>query len=353
MKSLASPNYRVAAGISGGRIVMYEDQIIPGYSHQPGFHCASSAIRNVLAFRGIKVSEPTVIGLGRAPGFSYQIIQGRPSRLVHTRCFPMEDNFFRTVGVKFQWREEENAAEATRLAIAAVNRGLPVLVQTDIAYLPYFNTDQHFPGHAVVICGYNDKKEEFYVSDTLHPEMLAVAIADMERARSAVFPPYALKNKSFVPEDFSGFHVDEAVVRGAVRQWAEENLNGLPGLPVAYGVNSLEMFVRDLSNWQDVSDWQWSARFTYQVIERRGTGGAGFRTLYRQFLEEQEKQYLVLQQLGLSSGLAVIENLYHDAAAIFRQISEGDVPDFSPALPVLKKLVEQEKNFYQKILLEL
>ena len=332
---------------------MFENQIIPGYRHQPGFHCASSAIRNVLAFRGIQVSEPTVIGLGRAPGFFYLILNQRPSRLVHMRCLALEDNFFRTVGLKFQWRETENAAEATRHAKASVDRGLPVLIQTDIAYLPYFNTDQHFPGHAVVICGYNDKKGEFYVSDTLHPETLAVATPDMERARSAAFPPFVLKNKSFVLEDLSGFRIDETVVRGAIRLWAEENLNGIPGLPAAYGVRSLEALIRDLPDWKEAADWQWSARFTYQIIERRGTGGAGFRTLYRQFLEEQEERYPALQRLRLSHEMAVIEDIYHDMAAAFRQISEEEAPDFSPAMPVLEKLLEREKDFYQKILLEL
>ena len=332
---------------------MFENQIIPGYRHRPGFHCASSAIRNVLAFWGIQVSEPTVIGLGRAPGFFYLILNQLPSRLVHMRCFALEDNFFRAVGLKFQWRETENTAEATRHAKASVDRGLPVLIQTDIAYLPYFNTDQHFPGHAVVICGYNDKKGEFYVSDTLHPETLAVAIPDMERARSAAFPPFVLKNKSFVLEDLSGFRIDEAMVRGAIYLWAEENLNGIPGLPAAYGVRSLEALIKDVTDWKEAADWQWSARFTYQIIERRGTGGAGFRTLYRQFLEEQEEQYPALQRLRLSNEMAVIEDIYHEIATTFRQISEKEAPDFSPAMPGLEKLLEREKDFYQKILLEL
>jgi len=234
-----------------------------------------------------------------------------------------------------------------------VDRGLPVLIQTDIAYLPYFNTDQHFPGHAVVICGYNDKKGEFYVSDTLHPETLAVAIPDMERARSAAFPPYVLKNKSFVLEDLSGFRIDEAMVRGAIYLWAEENLNGIPGLPAAYGVRSLEALIKDVTDWKEAADWQWSARFTYQIIERRGTGGAGFRTLYRQFLEEQEEQYPALQRLRLSNEMALIEDIYHEIATTFRQISEKEAPDFSPAMPGLEKLLEREKYFYQKILLEL
>ncbi|PKN71497.1 MAG: hypothetical protein CVU54_00295 [Deltaproteobacteria bacterium HGW-Deltaproteobacteria-12] len=332
---------------------MFENQIIPGYRHQPGFHCASSAIRNILAFSGIQVSEPTIIGLGRAPGLLYLILDQRPSRLVHMRCLALEDNFFQAVGLKFQWKETENAADATKHAKEAVDRGLPVLIQTDIAYLPYFNTDQHFPGHAVVICGYNEEKGEFYVSDTLHPEMLAVAITDMERARSVSFQPYVLKNKSFVLEDISGFLIDETVVRGAILLWAEENLNGIPRLSAAYGLGSLKTLIKDLIDWKEAADWQWSARFTYQVIERRGTGGAGFRTLYRQFLEEQEEQYITLRRLRLSQMMTIIEDIYHEIATVFRQISEKEVPDFSSAIPILEKLLAREKDFYQKILREL
>lgn len=331
---------------------MVDGNIIPGYRHQPGFHCASSAIRNLLSFRGIGISEPAVIGLGRAPGFIYNVIEGSPSRFIILRHLELEENFFSAVGVKFNWQQTESASEATRLAKEFIDRDLPLLVQTDIAYLPHFKTDQHFIGHAVVICGYDDSRGEFYVSDTLHPEALSVAYADMEKARSACFPPFDLKNKFFVLEGISDFHIDEAMVRLAVRRWAEENLNGISEFPYRYGVASLEKLIDDLPQWKHSSDWQWSARFTYQVIERRGTGGAGFRTLYRQFLEEQEVRYKSLQKLALSSDLSIIENLYHDLAAVFRQISEKDAPDFSAAASVLEKILERERTFYNRILTE-
>ena len=35
-----------------------------------------------------------------------------------------------------------------------------------------------------------------------------------------------------------------------------------------------------------VADWQWCARFNYQVIEKRGTGGGNFRAMYARFLAE-------------------------------------------------------------------
>ena len=50
--------------------------------------------------------------------------------------------------------------------------------------------------------------------------------------------------------------------------------------------------------------------------------------------------------------MAVIEDIYHEMAAVFRRISEEEAPDFSPAMPVLEKLLGREKDFYQKILLE-
>ena len=40
-------------------------------------------------------------------------------------------------------------------------------------------------------------------------------------------------------------------------------------------------------DWPEAADdWQWCARFRYQVIERRGTGGGNFRLMYSRFLEE-------------------------------------------------------------------
>jgi hypothetical protein len=42
-----------------------------------------------------------------------------------------------------------------------------------------------------------------------------------------------------------------------------------------------------VGDWPDLAeDWRWCARFLYQVIERRGTGGGNFRLMYSRFLEE-------------------------------------------------------------------
>ena len=50
---------------------------------------------------------------------------------------------------------------------------------------------------------------------------------------------------------------------------------------------ALRRFAAEAERWpSDAKDWQWCARFAYQVIERRGTGGGNFRLMYSRFLEE-------------------------------------------------------------------
>ena len=47
----------------------------------------------------------------------------------------------------------------------------------------------------------------------------------------------------------------------------------------------LRRFASEVGDWpEEVEDWQWCARFCYQVIERRGTGGGNFRLMYSRFL---------------------------------------------------------------------
>ena len=60
-----------------------------------------------------------------------------------------------------------------------------------------------------------------------------------------------------------------------------------PDLGEFEGLPALRRFAAEVGSWPEATpDWKWSARFNYQVIERRGTGGGNFRALYSRFLAE-------------------------------------------------------------------
>ena len=57
------------------------------------------------------------------------------------------------------------------------------------------------------------------------------------------------------------------------------------------GLPAVERLAAEAGSWPEaVEDWQWCARFAYQVIERRGTGGGCFRLMYSRFLEEAGRE---------------------------------------------------------------
>ena len=45
--------------------------MVPGYRHVPGNHCGSTALRNLLAFHGVEISEEMAFGLGAGACFYY------------------------------------------------------------------------------------------------------------------------------------------------------------------------------------------------------------------------------------------------------------------------------------------
>jgi hypothetical protein len=52
------------------------------------------------------------------------------------------------------------------------------------------------------------------------------------------------------------------------------------------GVSGMRRMAEELPEWPALEDAAWCARFGYQAVEKRGSGGGNFRPLYADFLEE-------------------------------------------------------------------
>lgn len=263
---------------------------VPGFVHTPGHHCGSTALRNLLAFHGVEISEEMAFGLGAGAGFYYLAMEdASPSRWFNGRTARLEETFRELTGAALELRTfaEEDGEAAWEAARGEVDAGNPTLLLTDIYYLDHYGNSAHFPGHAVVLAGYD--AEAAHLSDTAFEELQTTRLENLARARHSGHPAYPLEGHMFtVGEEIDRAQLEAAVPRAITRATSE--MLEPPFGPFA-GIPALERLAAEAGSWPDaVEDWQWCARFAYQVIERRGTGGGCFRLMYSRFLEEARRE---------------------------------------------------------------
>lgn len=260
--------------------------MVPGYRHLPGNHCGSTALRNLLGFHGVEISEAMAFGLGAGACFYYVVLdEHSPSRFTNGRAARLEENFLELTEVPLRLRTESDPEAAWKLAREDVDGGRPVLLLTDLYYLDHYGRSAHFPGHAVVLAGYDE--ELAWLSDTAFEDLQTTLLESLKEARHSQQAIYPLEGHAIdLPagvelrrEDLLA-HTPRAIEQAASRM-LEPPLGDYEGLP------ALRRFAAEVGAWPEVAeDWQWCARFLYQVIERRGTGGGNFRKMYARFLEE-------------------------------------------------------------------
>jgi hypothetical protein len=260
--------------------------MVPGYRHVPGNHCGSTALRNLLGFHGVEISEEMAFGLGAGACFYYVVLdEHSPSRFTNGRAARLEENFLELTGAPLRLRTDADAGASWEMAKESVDEGRPVLLLTDLYYLDHYGRSAHFPGHAVVLAGYDE--ELAWLSDTAFEDLQTTSLQGLREARHAQQPIFPLEGHAIdIPEgveidrDDLIAHAPKAIERAA-SQMLEPPLGEYEGLP------ALRRFATEVGDWPKAAeDWQWCARFLYQVIERRGTGGGNFRKMYSRFLEE-------------------------------------------------------------------
>jgi hypothetical protein len=291
---------------------------VPGFVHTPGHHCGSTALRNLLAFHGVEVSEEMAFGLGAGPGFYYLAMEdGSPSRWFNGRTARLEETFRELTGAALELRTfpADAATEAWDAARARVDAGQPALLLTDIYHLDHYGNSAHFPGHAVVLAGYDE--EVAHLSDTGFEELQTTRLENLALARHSGHPAYPLEGHMLTVSEAIDRARLEAAVPGAIERAVSEMLEP-PFGPFA-GLPALERLAAEAGSWPEaVEDWRWCARFAYQVIERRGTGGGCFRLMYSRFLAEGGR--------GEAPLAAAAAARWSELAEAFKAASESEEP---------------------------
>lgn len=322
---------------------------VPGYVHRKGEHCGSGAMRNLLAFRGIVLSEPMCFGLGSGAGFLYlPDFPVSPGVAFHGRIMELERELCGALGIPFPERPERDGDTGWARAREAVLSGHPVLINTDLAFLDYFDTKTHFSGHRVVLIGFDDDAGEALLSDSEWDAPQRIPIASLKRSRSSDVPPYPMENRWCVVAPDGPLRPLSESVPIALRKNADAML--APSEGDVSGVGGMRRAAGEMPRWPGMTgDWAFAARFGYQVIEKRGTGGGLFRRLYARYLEEASSAHPPVSAAGLPRTMVAVADGWTAIAARLKAISESnDRSGFRVVSEMLLRQADAEEAIWRE-----
>ncbi len=328
---------------------------LPGWKHRPGNHCASTAISDAMNYHGHALSEPLCFGLGSGLGFAYFESDGlSPTRMTATRSRSLEPRFFHNLGRDFDWITFKDPDRALASAKRQIDLGNPVLLRADLAYLRYYNSNTHFAGHVIVMCGYDDEKKVGIVADTQWPDLQEVPYADLEKARYGGSGSLKNTGEHYPIEKGEPIKDLTGPVKKALVKQANDLIDGEGTSGDFFGLRAMEKAAASMPEWEKARDWQWCARWLYQVIEKRGTGGGAFRLMYGDFLEEIQDLDPAFKRAAPSAPMRKIARGWTELAYLLKEISERDEPrGFGRAASELAELARKERDFFERLLVNL
>src|SRR5436190_23962739 len=316
--------------------------MVPGYTHVPGNHCGSTTLPNFLDFHVLEKTEEMALGLGAGISFNYVVLEDfSPSRFTNGRTARLEEQFVELTAAPIRLDTFDDADEAWRAAARTVDSGRPAILLTDLYHLDHYGKSAHFPGHAVVLAGYDD--EVAYLSDTGFEELQTTRLESLARARHEQHPAFPLAGHMFTVPEGAGIRdlsaaAPDAIAR-CVRGMLKLELGDFQGLP------ALRRFAAEVGDWpEQAEDWRWCARFLYQVIERRGTGGGNFRLMYSRFLEEAGYEQSALA--------AIASAAWSSLASAAQAASEPEEPDaalWSAVATEAASVLESEERLWESL----
>jgi hypothetical protein len=325
-------------------------KIVANFFHTRGNHCGSTAMRDLLRCAGLDLSEAMCFGLGSGLGFHYfrDLPEAGISRFFHGRTGTLERDLCRHLALDFVEGTDDDPDRAWRAARAYIDADLPVLLNVELSRLPYYNSRTPFPGHRVVLAGYDDARALAFLADNAFESLQEISFDALRAARAAPITSslFPLRNFSLVVKSARAHTPLDQAMRVALRANARAMLeprdanNGLAGM---------KTLADDLANWRDAPDWQFCARFGYQIIERRGTGGGAFRKMYAEYLRAAENFAPELCGTELpKTMLALAEQWTAFALALKRASDENDRARLFDAGHALRDLTACEKSFWQR-----
>jgi hypothetical protein len=258
------------------------------FAHTQSAHCESGVAANLLGHKGIKISEAMAFGIGGGLFFGYLPfvrINGLP--LVTYRC--AAGHILKRIagipGISMYQKKFRDSTRAMAALDEALERSIPVGLQTGVYWLPYFPRALrfHFNAHNLVV--YGKEGDDYLISDPVFPGPVRCPAEDLARARfasGALAPKGKMYYLSQVPE-----HLERrALIVKSIKSVGKMMLDS--PFPLI-GVKGIRFMANRLEKWPERLGKESADLHLGHVVrmqEEIGTGGGGFRFMYAAFLQE-------------------------------------------------------------------
>ncbi|TGM46963.1 DUF4872 domain-containing protein [Leptospira biflexa] len=313
-----------------------------------GQHCETTTTGTLLRQLNIDLSEPMLFGLGEGLGFIFWNMKTMNFPFIGGRIKPdlLTQNIIKNLNLELISNETSSKQKAWDNVKQLLNKGKVVGLKLDCYHLEYFSKPIHFAGHYTAIYGY-DKEYAFLVDTNQQGGQVKTSLKSLELARSEK-GPMASKNLYYIINKTNKTFDLKKVIPTAIRNNAIDYLNP----PINnIGYKGILKTSKEIYKWfETTNDITGDFSTSAMLMQKAGTGGALFRNLYRDFLQESYELLKLGTLAQAYDEFIEIANLWTDVSNLFLKVSiSKDKKHIVQASEILKQLSGKEKEVMEKL----
>lgn len=340
-------------------------KVIDEFKISGGKHCITTALKQVFEYYNYPLTEEMIFGIGSGLSFVYINLDKSPMVSGRTKPFEFEKKLGERLNIEIKCKSSSKYKTAFDKTLKLLDEDKPVLVYVDMPYLDYLNLDEdsHFGGHAVVIFGYDNEAEKFYISDRdnsdnairtpngyISKDYHLVDYKQVEMARSSNYRPFPANNKYLDIKFNDCKQVTSSIIFSAIKETCDNMLNAPAQL---LGLNGINKFSKEILKWSkfDEEKLKTAGITNYFMINADGgTGGGIFRRMYGDFLIQASNIISCeeMKQLGVNY-IAISEKWDKVGDLMWRLSETTDKQLLQEMSDIIKEIHREETDILTKL----
>ena len=312
-------------------------KVVKNFITQGGKHCITTSLKQIFHYYGYPLSEEMLFGIGEGLDFTYINLATSPMVSGRSKVIEFEEILAARLGIKLCIKQSKDYSKVFAITKRMLDNNQPVLAYADMPFLPYLGmeADSHFGGHAILLFGYDDEQEHFYVSDRdnsdspirtpngpSHEDYHLVGYSQMQLARSSNSRPFPSNNK-YLEFDFANYEgINKLTLIHSISNVCKKMLNPPANLK---GVNGILKFSKEVRKWNkfNVEKLKRAGITNYfQIHADGGTGGGIFRSMYGAFLLEAGEILQSNSILQIGNAFTLLSNKWDQIAEAMWELYE-------------------------------